>query len=56
MNISIVKHKIIFILLNYISLKTLILLKNIKGINITIFSDNIHKGLHQEEYKDFIKE
>ena len=47
--------KSIFIIDNYISLKTLVLLKEIK-IPITIFTDNINKGLHKIEYEDFIKE
>lgn len=47
--------KSIFIIDNYISLKTLVLLKEIK-IPITIFTDNINKGLHKIEYQDFIKE
>ena len=47
--------KSIFIIDNYISLKTLVLLKEIK-IPITIFTDNINNGLHKIEYEDFIKE
>lgn len=47
--------KSIFIIDNYIDLKTLVLLKNIK-VDITIFSDNINKGLHKIEYLDFKKE
>ena len=47
----------IFIIDNYINLKTLVLLKDIKGnINVTIFTDNINKCLHKIEYEDFIKE
>lgn len=50
------KHSI-YIIDNYISLKTLVLLKNIKeNIKITIFTDNIKNGLHKIEYDDFIKE
>ena len=49
--------KTIFIVDNYISLRTLILLKNInKNIKVTIFSDNVNKGLHKLEYEDFTKE
>ena len=47
--------KSIFIIDNYISLKTLVLLKEIK-IPITIFTDNINNGLHKIEYEDFKKE
>ena len=47
--------KSIYIIDNYISLKTLILLKKII-VPITIFTDNINKGLHKLEYQDFIKE
>ena len=47
----------IYIIDNYINLKTLILLKNIKdNIQVTIFTDNINNGLHEIEYNDFIKE
>ncbi len=49
--------KSIFIVDNYISLKTLVLLKATKpSINITVFSDNVGKGLHKTEYNDFCKE
>lgn len=49
--------KTIYIVDNYISLRTLILLKNIsEKVQITIFSDNIYKGLHKIEYEDFKKE
>lgn len=47
--------KSIYIIDNYISLKTLALLKNSKS-EIIIFSDNTNKCLHKEEYLDFIKE
>ena len=47
----------IYIIDNYISLKTLVLLKNIKpNVDVTIFTDNINKGLHKLEYNDFLKE
>lgn len=47
----------IYIIDNYINLKTLVLLKNIKhNIEVTIFTDNINNGLHKIEYDDFIKE
>jgi len=47
----------IFVIDNYIGLKTLVLLKSVKkDVKITIFSDNIHHGLHKKELDDFIKE
>ena len=47
----------IYVIDNYIGLKTLALLKNVrKNVKITIFSDNIGNTLHKLEYKDFIKE
>lgn len=47
-------QKTIHIIDNYISLKTLVLLKAIAtGIKITIFSDNINHSLHQTEFNDF---
>lgn len=42
---------------NYISLKTLVLLKSVaSGIRITIFSDNTNRNLHQTEFEDFKRE
>ncbi len=50
------KHTI-FVVDNYIGLKTLVLLKNASAdIKITVFSDNIGRGLHQSDYDDFIKQ
>lgn len=47
----------IYVVDNYIGLKTLALLKNArKGVKITVFSDNIGNTLHKLEYKDFVKE
>lgn len=47
----------ILIIDNYIGLKTLALLKDIKeDIQITIVSDNVGKHLHQTELNDFITE
>ena len=47
----------IFVIDNYIGLKTLVLLKSVpENVKITIFSDNLKKGLHQKEYDDFCKE
>ena len=49
--------KTIFVIDNYIGLKTLVLLKSVlKNVKITIFTDNLKKGLHQKEYDDFCKE
>lgn len=50
-------QKSIFVIDNYISIKTLALLKNSNpGVNITLFSDNIGKKLHATEFTDFCKE
>lgn len=48
--------KSIYIIDNYINLKTLALLKNSNVSEIIIFSDNINKDLHKLEYLDFMKE
>ena len=53
---SLAKKKI-YIIDDYISLKTLVLLKDIsKNIKVIIFSDNVNNGLHKIEYEDFVKE
>lgn len=50
-------NKSIYIVDNYISLKTLVLFKNAKqNVSVTIFSDNTNNGLHQVEFNDFCKE
>lgn len=50
-------NKTIFIVDNYISLKTLVLFKNAKqNVAVTIFSDNTNNGLHKVEFNDFCKE
>ena len=50
------KHTI-YVVDNYIGLKTLVLLKNAStDVKITVFSDNIGKGLHQSDYDDFTKQ
>lgn len=50
-------NKSIYIVDNYISLKTLILFKNAKqNVAVTIFSDNVNNGLHKVEFNDFCKE
>ena len=47
----------IFVIDNYIDLKTLVLLKSAqKNVKITIFTDNKGKSLHQKEFDDFSKE
>ena len=49
--------KTIFVIDNYISLKTLVLLKSVpENVKITIFTDNLKRGLHQKEFDDFCKE
>ena len=49
--------KTIHIVDNYISLKTLVLLKSVApSVKVTIFSDNVSHGLHQTEFNDFRKE
>ena len=50
-------NKSIYIVDNYISLKTLVLFKHAKqNIEVTIFSANKNKGLHKLEFDDFCKE
>ena len=52
-----IAKKNIYIVDNYIGVKTLVLLKDIpSSVEITIFSDNVGKGLHTLEYQDFCKE
>ena len=49
--------KSIYIIDDYINLKTLVLLKDInKNVKVTIFSDNVNNKLHKIEYDDFMKE
>ena len=49
--------KTIHIVDNYISLKTLVLLKSVvANVKVIIFSDNVNHGLHQTEFEDFKKE
>jgi hypothetical protein len=56
-NIYDLANKSIYIVDNYIGIKTLLLIKNIReNIKVCIFSDNINKGLHQFEYDDFKKQ
>ena len=47
----------IYVIDNYINLKTLTLLSHAKtAVQIIVFSDNIHKGLNRTELSDFTKE
>ena len=49
--------KTVYVVDNYIGLRTLVLLKNVpEDVDITLFSDNIGNKLHRIEYKDFCKE
>lgn len=49
--------KSIFVVDNYIGLRTLVLLKNAPtGVSITLFSDNVGNRLHRIEYNDFCSE
>ena len=56
-NIYSLAKQSIYIIDNYISLKTLVLLKNInKSVKVVIFTDNLNKGLHKKELDDFENE
>ncbi len=49
--------KTIHIIDNYISLKSLVLLKSVaSSVKVTMFSDNVNHGLHQTEFADFQRE
>ena len=49
--------KSLYVIDNYIGVKTLALLKNSKeDVKIILFSDNVGKGLHSAEFKDFCKQ
>lgn len=49
--------KTIFVVDNYIGLKTLVLLKDVHAdVKVTVFSDNIRNRLHQAEFNDFCRE
>ena len=49
--------KTIYVVDNYIGLRTLVLLKNAPaGVDITLFSDNVGNRLHKVEYNDFRRE
>ena len=52
-----IAKKSIYIVDNYIGVKTLVLLKDVpSSVEVIIFSDNIGKGLHTLEYQDFYQE
>ena len=52
-----IAKKSIYIVDNYIRVKTLVLLKDVPSlVEVIIFSDNIGKGLHSLEYQDFCRE
>lgn len=47
----------VFVIDNYIGLKTLVLCKDVApGVEVTVFSDNRGRGLHQSELEDFRSE
>jgi hypothetical protein len=53
---SIAKESI-FVIDNYIGLKTLVLLKDVApGVEAIVFSDNMGRGLHRSELEDFNRE
>ncbi len=44
----------VYVIDNYINIKTLRLLQSVKpGVAVTIFSDNLHNKLHASDYTDF---
>ena len=50
-------ERTLYVIDNYIGLKTLALLKNSKeDVKIILFSDNVGKGLHSTEFNDFCKQ
>lgn len=49
--------KSLYVIDNYIGVKTLALLKNSKeNVEIILFSDNVGNGLHRTEFNDFCKQ
>ena len=50
--------KSVYVIDNYIGLRTLVMLKNVpSGVDIKMFSDNVGSGkLHSVEYNDFLRE
>lgn len=50
-------EKTLYVIDNYIGVKTLALLKNSKeDVQIILFSDNVGRGLHSTEFSDFCKQ
>lgn len=50
-------EKNLYVIDNYIGVKTLALLKNCKeNVEIILFSDNVGNGLHSTEFSDFCKQ
>lgn len=50
-------EKTLYVIDNYIGVKTLALLKNSKeSVEIILFSDNVGRGLHSTEFNDFCKQ
>jgi hypothetical protein len=50
-------EKTLYVIDNYIGVKTLALLKNSKeDVEIILFSDNVGRGLHSTEFNDFCKQ
>lgn len=50
-------HKSIYIIDNYINIKTLRQLQKVRaGVVVTIFSDNVGKYLHASDYDEFMRE
>ena len=50
-------EKTLYVIDNYIGVKTLALLKNSKeSVEIVLFSDNVGRGLHSTEFHDFCKQ
>lgn len=50
-------EKTLYVIDNYIGVKTLALLKNSKeNVEIILFSDNVGRGLHSSEFNDFCKQ
>jgi len=46
--------KSVYIIDNYINIKTLRLLQSVKtGVSVTVFSDNLRHNLHESDYLDF---
>lgn len=54
MNIYVQAKHTVYIVDNYINIKTLRQLQSVRsGVNVTIFSDNLRNNLHQSDQQDF---